>query len=108
MTCDLRPLGVAPVLDLPPGKSGVLPNQFLEAAITAGVIDAGSFKIPPENVQPASLDLRLGEVAYRIRCSFLPASQTVERRVKDFIIDELNLHGEGAVLETNRPYLIPL
>jgi dCTP deaminase len=72
------------------------------------VIDAGAFTIPPDNVQPASLDLRLGEVAYRIRCSFLPAGETVERRVKDFVVDEINLHREGAVLETNRPYLIPL
>jgi dCTP deaminase len=97
-----------PVLRLPPGKEGVLPNQYLEEAIAEGVIDAGEFKIPSRNIQPASVDLRLGEVAYRIRCSFLPGSQTVERRMKDFIIDELNLHGEGVVLETNRPYLIPL
>ena len=96
------------MLDLPAGQSGVLPNQCLDAAIAAGVINAGAFTIPRENVQPASLDLRLGEVAYRIRCSFLPGNQTVERRVKDLIIDELNLHREGAVLETNRPYLIPL
>jgi dCTP deaminase len=95
-------------LNLPPGQEGVLPNQYLVDAIGAGVIDAGGFTIPAENVQPASLDLRLGEVAYRIRCSFLPDRQTVERRVKDLVIDELNLHGEGAVLETNRPYLIPL
>jgi len=86
----------------------VLPNQLLDAAIASGVIDAGGFTIPPENVQPASLDLRLGEVAHRIRCSFLPARQTVERRLKDFVIDDLSLRGEGAVLETNRPYLIPL
>lgn len=96
------------VLELPRDSEGVLPNQYLEAAIAAGVIDAGDFTIPRENVQPASLDLRLSEVAYRIRCSFLPANDTVERRVKDFIVDELDLHREGAVLETNRPYLIPL
>jgi dCTP deaminase len=86
----------------------VLPNQHLDAAISAGVISAGGFTIPRDNVQPASLDLRLGEVAYRIRCSFLPANQTVERRVKELVIDEINLHGEGVVLETGRPYLIPL
>ncbi len=96
------------VLELPSGTEGVLPNQYLAAAIGAGVIDAGDFTIPRENVQPASLDLRLGEVAYRIRCSFLPANDTVERRVKDFIVDEIDLHREGAVLETNRPYLIRL
>ena len=96
------------MLELPPGSAGVLPNQYLEAAIATGVIDAGGFKIPQHNVQPASLDLRLGEVAYRIRCSFLPASHPVERRIKELVIDELDLHGEGVVLETNRPYLIPL
>jgi dCTP deaminase len=96
------------VLTSPAGQEGVLPRQYLLQAIQAGVIDAGAFKIPTANVQPASLDLRLGEVAYRIRCSFLPDRQTVEQKVKDYIIDELDLHKGGAVLETNRPYLIPL
>ncbi|MGH8990223.1 MAG: 2'-deoxycytidine 5'-triphosphate deaminase [Acidimicrobiia bacterium] len=96
------------MLTLPAGREGVLPRQYLLEAIQAGVIDAGAFKIPAANVQPASLDLRLGEVAYRIRCSFLPDRQTVEEKVKDYIIDELDLHKGGAVLETNRPYLIPL
>ncbi|HEY3237997.1 MAG TPA: 2'-deoxycytidine 5'-triphosphate deaminase, partial [Acidimicrobiia bacterium] len=96
------------MLTLPASQEGVLPRQYLLQAIQAGVIDAGAFKIPTANVQPASLDLRLGEVAYRIRCSFLPDRQTVEQKVKDYIIDELDLHKGGAVLETNRPYLIPL
>ena len=96
------------VLTLPSGAEGVLPSQYLSQAIDAGAIDAGNFKIPRDNIQPASLDLRLGEVAFRIRCSFLPGRHTVERKVKDYIIDELDLHREGVVLETNRPYLIPL
>lgn len=95
-------------LDLPAGQEGVLPNQFLDAAIAAGAITADGAAIPAENVQPASLDLRLGTVAYRIRCSFLPGRHAVEERVKDLVIDELDLRGEGAVLETNRPYLVPL
>ena len=94
--------------ELPPGREGVIPNQYLEAAVAAGVIEAGGWRIPPENVQPASLDLRLAETAYRIRCSFLPGDVAVEERVKDFIVDEIDLRREGAVLETNRPYLIPL
>jgi dCTP deaminase len=95
-------------LSLPEDTTGVLPCQHLEAAIAAGVVDAGRFTIPAENVQPASLDLRLGEVAYRIRCSFLPGRQSVERRLKDYVIDELDLRKDGVVLETKRPYLIPL
>jgi dCTP deaminase len=96
------------MLTLPADARGVLPNQYLVEAIADGVIDAGEFKIPGDNIQPASLDLRLDEKAYRIRCSFLPDKQTVQDKFKAYVIDELNLHGEGAVLETNRPYLIPL
>ncbi|MDQ6840082.1 MAG: 2'-deoxycytidine 5'-triphosphate deaminase, partial [Actinomycetota bacterium] len=52
---------------------GVLPNQHLEQAIESGVITTSDgTEIPAANVQPASLDLRLGPVAYRLRCSFLP------------------------------------
>src|SRR5271167_3684014 len=65
------------------GAEGVLPGQSLESAIRAGYIDAGRFKIPPENVQPASIDLRLGERVVRIRCSFLPGRETVEHKLKD-------------------------
>ena len=90
------------------GPPGVLPSQLLRRAIAAGWITAGDFVIPDDSVQPASLDLRLGEVAYRIRCSFLPDRDRVERKVKDYILDELDLRRDGAVLETNRPYLIPL
>ena len=93
---------------VPPGRVGVLPNQYLKAAIDEGILHAGGFTIPPENIQPASLDLRLGEVAYRIRCSFLPGAHRVEDRMKEYIVDVLDLHKEGAVLETGRPYLIPL
>ena len=90
------------------GSEGVLPHQHIRKAIDAGWIDAGAYIIPGENVQPASLDLRLGEVAYRLRCSFLPDDETVETKRKEFTIDELDLHKESVVLETNRPYLIPL
>ncbi len=86
----------------------MLPSQWLRRAVDAGVIDGGDFKIPDSSVQPASVDLRLGEVAYRIRCSFLPDDACVEDKIKDYVIDELDLRREGAVLETNRPYLIPL
>ena len=93
---------------MPDGASGVLPSQLLERAVAAGVIDGGDYKIPAGSIQPASVDLRLGEVAYRIRCSFLPGRESVERKVKGYVLDELDLRRDGAVLETNRPYLIPL
>jgi dCTP deaminase len=97
-----------PTLPSLPGGDGVLPNQWLEEAIAEGVLDAGAFKIPPANIQPASVDLRLGEVCYRMRCSFLPDRYAVEERVDDLVLEKLDLHRDGVVLEPGRPYLIPL
>jgi dCTP deaminase len=87
---------------------GVLPAQHLEKAIAAGIVDAGRFTVPAGNVQPASLDLRLGERAVRLRCSFLPGDEPVADRLSGFVVDELDLRGPGAVLETGRPYLVEL
>jgi dCTP deaminase len=95
-------------LGLATGSEGVLPGQLLEMAVRAGYIDAGRFKIPPENIQPASLDLRLGERAYRIRCSFLPGHDTVAHKLDELALHELDLRGDGAMLEAGRPYLIEL
>ncbi|MCU1492364.1 MAG: 2-deoxycytidine 5-triphosphate deaminase [Acidimicrobiaceae bacterium] len=89
-------------------ENGVLPVQALLDAKDEGYISGGGYEIPLENFQPASLDLRLDQVAYRIRCSFLPGDDGVERRLKDYVIDELDLRGSGAVLEAKRPFLIPL
>ena len=95
-------------LGLPAQAQGVLPSQFLQEAVDQGMVDGGDYKIPPSSIQPASLDLRLGEVAYRIRSSFLPDNRPVEVKIKEFLVDELDLRRDGAVLETNRPYLVPL
>ena len=103
----MSPAAPEPSIQLPSGVSGVLSRRFLLEAIATGVIAADD-PVPESNAQPASLDLRLGEVAYRMRCSFLPGSDTVERKLKAHVIDELDLRGGGAVLETNRPYLVPL
>lgn len=104
-------LGSAPSLELlglEPDAQGVLPSQSLARAAEVGIIDSGDFRIPPSSIQPASIDLRLGERAYRIRCSFLPDKGSVEAKLQEFKVDEIDLRREGAVLETNRPYLIPL
>jgi dCTP deaminase len=92
---------------IPRGGHGVLPGQLIERAITAGYIDAGRFKVPPENLQPASLDLRLGETAYRIRCSFLPGHDPVEAKLEEYTLDEIDLR-RGAMLEVGHPYLVEL
>jgi len=105
---DLEARTGASLLGLAPGIQGVLPSQLLRRAVDLGIVDAGEFKIPPTSVQPASLDLRLGEVAYRVRSSFLPDTRPVEVKLKEFLVDELDLRRDGAVLETNRPYVVPL
>ncbi len=91
-------------LDLPPGRDGVLPSQMLRQAIDIGVVDGAD----PALVQPASIDLRLGEVAYRLRHSFLPGADPVDLKLKQLTLGELDLRAEGAVLDRYRPYLIPL
>jgi dCTP deaminase len=64
--------------------------------------------IGDEQIQPASLDLRLGSMAYRIRASFLPGrDQRVTDKLSDMAIHEIDLRN-GAVLETGCVYLVPL
>jgi dCTP deaminase len=99
---------VRSLVELSAATPGVLPSQLIAEAASAGWVDAGELRVPPANIQPASLDLRLGERAYRVRCSFLPGEKQVEEKVKGFIVDELDLRREGAVLEAGRPYLVPL
>lgn len=94
--------------DLPPGEQGVLPSQLLAEAVDLGYLSAGEFTVPHSLIQPASVDLRLGDRAYRLRCSFLPDADIVDLKMKRLIVDELDLRDDGAVLEPNRPYLIPL
>src|SRR5579885_3406390 len=79
--------------------------MIAQLARDGGILPAADFA--PDQIQPASLDLRLGDVAYRVRASFLPGSSTVAKR-----IDELKLHeialSDGAVLETGCVYIVPL
>ena len=59
-------------------------------------------------MQPASLDLRLGAIAYRVRASFLPGPQTtVAQRIKELEVHRIDLR-EGAVLETGCVHIVPL
>jgi dCTP deaminase len=93
--------------DLGPDTPGVLPDWLLAQAAGAGWIDTGATGWAAAQLQPASADLRLGDRALRMRCSFLPHDETVEHKAKSHVFDELDLT-DGAVLERNRPYLIPL
>lgn len=87
-------------------QTGVLPSQSLRDMVAAGVI-GGTPAILPDQIQPASLDLRLGSVAYRVRASFLVGADSVENRVKEFEMHRFDITA-GAVLEKGCVYVIPL
>ncbi|PUB19217.1 2'-deoxycytidine 5'-triphosphate deaminase [Yoonia sediminilitoris] len=87
--------------------AGVLADHQIKAMIETGGITA-SVAIAPGQIQPASLDLRLGHKAYRVRASFLAGRQrTVADRLADFQMHEVDLAG-GAVLEKGCVYVVPL
>ncbi len=88
-------------------RSGVLPAQAIRALIASGAISAPA-PFERDQVQPASLDLRLGARAWRVRASFLAgASRRIDQRLADFAMHEMDLTG-GAVLETGCVYLVEL
>src|SRR5438132_3273576 len=88
--------------------TGLLPSQVLREAVALGREILSPQPIGDGQIQPASLDLRLGEVAYRVRASFLPGGRA---RVRDKL-DLLSMHridlGAGAVLEKDCVYIVPL
>ncbi|PRY94270.1 2'-deoxycytidine 5'-triphosphate deaminase [Donghicola tyrosinivorans] len=87
--------------------AGVLPSQAISELVTNGAITIDAPLLDGQ-LQPASLDLRLGTVAYRIRASFLPGHGTaVLDRVNDFTMHRIDL-SDGAVLEKGCVYLVPL
>ncbi len=88
-------------------RAGVLPLQWLQQAAHEGWIRSGAAPLEEPQFQPASLDLRLGPVAYRIRSSFLPGQDTVAAKLGTLTMYELSLE-PAAVLERGHAYLIPL
>lgn len=87
---------------------GILPVQKLKLLRDLGIITSHpDYPIQENQFQPNSIDLRLGETAYRVRCSFLPENETVKDK-----LDKLEQYAfsitEGAVLEQNCVYIIPL
>ena len=65
-------------------RTGVLPYQAIRQAVREGVI-CGAPDILPDQLQPASIDLRLGPVAFRVRASFLPGGgRSVREKLDQF------------------------
>ena len=90
-----------------PPKAGIFPSQDIRELIRAGGVSATS-AITPEQVQPASLDLRLGPVAYRVRASFLPGKRcTVSKRIEAHMMAELDL-SKPVIMEKGCIFIVPL
>ena len=92
---------------------GILPYQQITQLIASGAIHA-DVPIEDRQVQPASLDLRLGRKAYRLISSFLPELSEITSRLNvldfyqsDLVMYEMDLT-EGAILEKGHVYLVPL
>lgn len=88
-------------------QTGILPDQDI-----AALFDSGALKTPRaldrDQIQPASLDLRLGEKAWRVRASFLPGpNHSVADKLDRLKLHEIDLTA-GAVLETGCVYIVPL
>jgi dCTP deaminase len=90
-----------------PDAQGILPDRMIAAMADAGLI-LPAYPFVESQIQPASLDLRLGETAFRVRASFLPGPDTtVAERIDELKLHEIDL-SDGAVLETNCVYIVPL
>jgi dCTP deaminase len=88
--------------------AGILPAQAILELARVGAI-AGPTPIGPDQVQPASLDLRLGARAWRIRASFLPSPRTsIDERLAGLALHKIELSDAGTVFETGCVYLVEL
>ena len=94
-------------------SKGILPYQQIADLITRGIIKSDG-PIEDRQIQPASLDLRLGKKAYRLISSFLPELSPISNRLNvldfyqsDLVMYEMDLT-QGAILEKGHVYLVPL
>ena len=92
---------------MPKLPDGIFPAQMIEELFEQGAMSTKS-ALDEDQIQPASLDMRLGEKAFRVRSSFLPGPErSVDERIRELMLHEIDL-GEGAVLERGCVYLVPL
>jgi dCTP deaminase len=88
-------------------RCGIFPSHAIRTLLESRAI-ACAAPLVSDQIQPASLDLRLGAKAYRVRASFLPGpARTVSDRLREISLHEIDLDA-GAVLETGCVYVVPL
>jgi dCTP deaminase len=91
----------------PQRAHGILASQGIRSFISDGYL-VSQIAVTEEQIQPASLDLRLGPIAFRVQASFLPGpNESVMQKVKNLEMAQLDLR-EGAVLERGCVYIVPL
>ncbi|MBJ7512660.1 2'-deoxycytidine 5'-triphosphate deaminase, partial [Brevundimonas sp.] len=88
-------------------RPGILPAQSIETLIAAGAITSDT-PFDHDQVQPASLDLRLSDQAWRVRASFLPGRRKVEERIADVAMHRIEITDAGVVLEKGCVYIVRL
>lgn len=99
--------GPEPTASSHPRTTGILPSQEISSLIARGNISATP-AINHDHIQPASLDLRLGDIAHRMRASFLPGpNSTVEAKIKELRMTRVDLTS-AAVFEKDCVYIVPL
>ena len=88
--------------------NGILPSQDIRALAAAGGIIT-ALPLADGQVQPASIDLRLGPRAFRVRASFLPSEgRPVADRIEELALHSFEFGPEGKVLEVGCVYIVPL
>ena len=91
------------------GEVGILVDHELEALYGSAIrVGAGCPAIESRQLQPASLDLRLGRRAQAVQAGFLPERASVDARLSDLGVHAFDLEGEGRVLERGVVYVIEL
>jgi dCTP deaminase len=95
-----------PVLADAPEPNGILPMQSLAALVESGAVRSSS-ALDHDQIQPASIDLRLGDRAWRVRASYLPRGRKVSDRLPDVLMHEMDLT-KGAVFEAGCVYIAEL
>jgi dCTP deaminase len=89
-------------------STGILASHVLKRLVRAHKEVLSTEPFEEGQIQPASIDLRLGAIAYRVRASFLPGpGATVMEKMQSVFMHEIDL-SHGAVLETNCVYIVPL
>jgi dCTP deaminase len=90
-----------------PRRQGVLSSQEIRELINNGKIRS-SVEVAEDQIQPASIDLRLGRVAYRVEASFLPnRTSTISAKIRSLLVDEIDLTSP-ALLTKGHVFIIPL